>query len=251
VNRIVWLGHSTVLMDLDGVHLLTDPLLRMNVSLLRRTAPIDASALDGIDAVLISHVHQDHLDLSSLRRIGTGTPVVVPRGAGRLLSRLGFTSVTEVVAGEGHRFGDVRVKATPAVHDAHRRWRGVRAPCLGYVVEGSARLYFAGDTDVFPEMADIRGDLDLDVALLPIAGWGPSLGPGHLDPRGAAEALTLLRPRTAVPIHWGTLRPLHVRRTARYLHDPPVDFARYAAEAAPDTRVVVIPPGGTLNLDMP
>lgn len=249
MNRIVWLGHSTVLVDLDGVRLLTDPLLRMNVSLLRRTTPVDASALGDIDAVLISHVHQDHLDLASLRRLGTGTPIVVPRGAGRLLARLGFTSVTEVVAGDRHAVGPVRVHATPAVHDAHRRWRGVRAPCLGYVVEGSNRLYFAGDTDVFPEMAEIGADLDL--ALLPVAGWGPSLGPGHLDPRGAAEALKLLRPRTAVPIHWGTLRPLHVRRTARYLHDPPVDFARYAAEAAPDTRIVVIPPGGALDLDIP
>ena len=81
---------------------------------------------------------------------------------------------------------------------------GVRATAVGFMVSGTTRVYFAGDTDIFPEMEGLGESLDL--ALLPIWGWGPSLGPGHLDPGRAAEAARLLAPRTVIPIHWGTMR---------------------------------------------
>ncbi len=245
MNRITWLGHSTVLVDLDGVRVLTDPLLRNHVVFLRRTTPVDAAAADRIDAILVSHVHRDHLDLPSLRRLGRHVPIVAPRGAGGYLTRLGFSSVSEVAADDETHVGGLRIRATPAVHDA-RRGR-LHAASLGYLFQGSSRVYFAGDTALFPQMADLADDLDL--ALLPIAGWGPSLGPGHLDPSQAAEALALLRPRVAVPIHWGTLRPLHVSRKAAYLHDPPHEFARLARGTAPDTHVIVVPPGDSLEID--
>ena len=109
-------------------------------------------------------------------------------------------------------------------------------------------IYFAGDTELFDGMSEI--DDALDVALLPIAGWGPTLGPGHLGPREAAVALTRLRPRVAVPIHWGTLYPLGLRfRRDRVLADPPREFARHAAELAPEVDVRVLAPGEALNLD--
>ena len=74
---------------------------------------------------------------------------------------------------------------------------------MGYLIRGSHQIYFAGDTDLFEGMATLAPDLE--IALVPIWGWGPSLGPGHLDPRRAAEALRLLQPLLAVPIHWETL----------------------------------------------
>ena len=78
---------------------------------------------------------------------------------------------------------------------------GRPADALGYVIAGGGRrVYFAGDTELFEEMSELR---PIDLALLPVWGWGPSLNPGHLDPAGAARALALLRPRVAVPIHWG------------------------------------------------
>jgi len=153
--------------------------------------------------------------------------------------------VNEVAAGDETHVGGLRIRATSAVHEA-RRGR-LQAASVGYLVQGSSRVYFAGDTALFPQMAGIAEDLDL--ALLPVAGWGPSLGPGHLDPQQAAEALALLRPRVAVPIHWGTIRPLHVSRNAAYLHDPPREFARIARETAPDTRVIVVTPGDSLDID--
>ncbi len=110
----------------------------------------------------------------------------------------------------------------------------------------SERVYFAGDTDIFPEMSAIEG---IDLALLPVWGWGPHLGPGHLNPDSAADALALLRPRAAVPIHWGTLWPLGMGRvTPRRLSQPPIDFQRCAAEKAPEVTVLLTPPGETVPI---
>jgi L-ascorbate metabolism protein UlaG (beta-lactamase superfamily) len=116
-------------------------------------------------------------------------------------------------------------------------------PSLGYVVEAASRVYFAGDTDVYDSMATLA---PLDVALLPVWGWGPRVGEGHLNPRTAAEALRLLRPRVAVPIHWGTFRPVYLR--GRPPADAPREFARHAADLAPEVEVRILQPGETLTL---
>jgi L-ascorbate metabolism protein UlaG (beta-lactamase superfamily) len=197
-DRLRWLGHSTVLIELDGVRLLTDPLLRSRVLHLRRSPPLPLDGLAELDAVLISHVHYDHLDLPSLGRLGRKIAIVAPTGAGRVLGRRGFASVIELSAGDETRVGPLVVHAVPAEHAA-RRLLGPQVEALGYVVRGSKRLYYSGDTALFPGMADLSPRTD--VALLPIWGWGPSLGTGHLDPRSAARALALTRPGVAVPIH--------------------------------------------------
>ena len=244
-----WIGHSTVLISLDGIRLLTDPLLRALVAHLRRRVPVHPDALEPVDAVLVSHAHHDHLDFASLRRVGRATHVVAPRGLGSLLRRRGFTDVHEVDVGEVHEIGPVRVRATYAEHGGARPPFPRGAPALAYAVLGSRRLWFAGDTDLFPEMDGLVPDLD--VAFLPIWGWGPSLGRGsHLDPERAAEAAALLRPRVAIPIHWGTYAPLHrgLRTPPGFLADPRETFVRAAAQKAPDVDVRVLAPGDALPL---
>ncbi len=120
------------------------------------------------------------------------------------------------------------------------------ADCLGFLIRGSTRIYFAGDTDLFPEMVDLADDLD--VALLPVWGWGPNLGPGHMNPKRAAEALTLLRPRIAIPIHWGTFYPLGLGWFKKQLlTEPPQLFYRYASEMMPETDIQILPPGSMFN----
>jgi L-ascorbate metabolism protein UlaG (beta-lactamase superfamily) len=92
----------------------------------------------------------------------------------------------------------------------------------------------------------------LRLALLPVWGWGPSLGPGHMDPGRAAQAVARLRPQTAVPIHWGTYFPFPLgRRGHRRLEDPPREFARKASELAPEVEIRVLEPGQTLELGAP
>lgn len=249
-DAVTYVGHATVRIALDGTRLLTDPLLRARVTHLRRRAPVSPEAFRGVDAVLISHAHFDHLDVPSLERLGRTTPVVLPRGCGALLRRRRFAHVVEVDVGETVTVGAVSVRATEAEHDGGRGPFGVSGPALGYVVEGTRALYFAGDTDLFPGMADV-GRGSLDVALVPIWGWGPSLGRGgHMDPERAAEAVALLRPRVVVPIHWGTYHPLHLglRDVPAYLRDPPEQFVRAVAATAPGVEVRVLRPGETLAL---
>ena len=236
--RLTWLGHSTVLVELDGVRLLTDPVLSRRVTYLRRHAAALEAPRD-LDAMLVSHAHWDHLDVRTLARIGRTLPVVLPRGAGRLLRRRGFTRVIELDAGEETRFGTVVVRAVPAEHDASRGPLGLRSQALGFVISGSRTIYFAGDTDLFEGMTELAPAVD--AALLPVTGWGPRLPPGHLDPHRAAIAASRVRPRVAVPIHWGTLAPVWSKPE----DEPPLAFEREVRAVAPEVEVRILPVGGS------
>jgi L-ascorbate metabolism protein UlaG (beta-lactamase superfamily) len=239
---LTWIGHSTVLLELDGVRFLTDPLLRSRVAHLRRVHALDSTALGHIDAVLISHAHYDHLDVPSLRRLDVTIPVVAPLGSGSVLRRAGRERIRELEVGEEIAFGGVTVRATQAEHAGGRAFH--RSESIGFAIEGSASAYFAGDTDLFAGMADLG---PFDLVLVPVWGWGSSLGEGHLDPHRAATAVSLLRARVAVPIHWGTYYPLHQRR-GPFLSEPPLEFRRAAAEVAPETRVEVLALGESLEV---
>ena len=245
--QIQYVGHATVVIDLDGVRLLTDPLLRSRVAHLRRVVPVDAKALRGVDAVLISHAHYDHLDLPSLERLGKKLPVVVPRGLGRLLRKRRFESVLEVELGETFSVGALEIRAVEAEHDRSRGPFGFSADPLGYVVSGSASVYFAGDTDIFDGMAEIG---PVDVALVPIWGWGPGLGAGHLDPERAARAVALIEPKSVIPIHWGTYFPIHLglRGKPGFVEIPPAQFVAEMTKVVPDVPVTVLRPGESVDL---
>jgi L-ascorbate metabolism protein UlaG (beta-lactamase superfamily) len=245
VSRVTWIGHATTLIELGGARLLTDPVLRNWLAHLRRHgAPPAAGTADGVDAVLLSHMHLDHLDVPSLKLLPRETQLLAPRGAGGFLRRHGFLQVEELSAGDRVEIAGVEIAAVPAVHDG-RRWPwGARADTIGYVAGG--RVYFAGDTDLFEAMAELAG---IEVALLPVWGWGPSLGQGHLDPEGAAQAAALVQPRLAIPIHWGTFFPrLLARIKPDRLTDPPHEFAAAVRALAPDVEVRVLEPGQSVSL---
>jgi L-ascorbate metabolism protein UlaG (beta-lactamase superfamily) len=233
--RITWVGHATVLLELDGTRLLTDPILRKRIAHLRTVQPPPGrNELGQIDAVLLSHAHRDHLDVLSLRRLGRGVPVLAAEGAVRSLRRRGFRgTVDSISAGEARTIGRLSVEATPAVH-------GRPGSAVGFLVRGSTSVYFAGDTDLFPGLAGLADPLD--VALLPIWGWGPTLGEGHLDPERAAEAVRMLRPRIVIPIHWGSLHPLGMSGAA-FLREPPETFLRLVRDRAPGVEVRLLKPG--------
>lgn len=251
-----FLGHSTVRVEMAGRTVLTDPLLADTVGLLRRVVPLpDPVTWAGVDVVLISHLHGDHLHLPSLRSLGPDVRIVVPRGAGAWLRGRGFPRVDELSAGEGITDGDLRITAVRAEHSGHR-WgpRSTHGPAtesLGYLLEGDgSTVYSSGDTGLFEGMG-VLAKRAVDVALLPVWGWGPNLGPGHLDPVTAADAVALIRPQVVVPVHWGTLAiagmtrvPSPVRdRMRRLLIDPPHSFAAEVAARGLDAAVAVTAPG--------
>jgi L-ascorbate metabolism protein UlaG (beta-lactamase superfamily) len=244
---IGWLGHASAIVELGGVRFLTDPALTRRLAHLRRHHAVDLGSLDGIDVVLISHVHMDHLHVPSLRLLGA-VSVVVPVGAGDWLRRSGFPDVHEMAAGDRIRFGATTVDAVPAVHPAGRGPHSrLRAAPVGYVLRAAqGSVYFAGDTDLFDEMAQLG---PVDVALLPIAGWASTLGPGHLDAQRAVSAAELVVPRLVVPIHWGTYSPISGRRRPPgWLHRPAEQFAAAMTGAGQGARLRVLSPGGRLEL---
>ncbi|HEY8082622.1 MAG TPA: MBL fold metallo-hydrolase [Solirubrobacterales bacterium] len=247
--RVTYVGHATVLVEMDGVRRLTDPVLRRRVGPLRRHGPTpDPGLAENVDAVLISHLHHDHADAPSLRRLNRGVPVLASPGAGGFLEDLGFGDVRELAPGESAGVGGVRVTATEANHPARGRRFERASQAVGFDLTGQQRIYFAGDTDLFDGMEGIGGD-GIDLALLPIWGWGTSIGAGHLDPERAARAAALLSPRAVVPIHWGTLYPLGLARfRPDPLRSPPHEFATWMRALAPQVEARVLSPGEATSL---
>ncbi|UZN04900.1 MBL fold metallo-hydrolase [Cellulomonas sp. S1-8] len=227
-----WLGHATVVLDVGGVRIVTDPLLRRHAGVLRRRgdrAPLP-SEWRGADAALVSHLHHDHAELGSLRMLGP-VPVLAAPSSARWLGDHGLHGVG-VAQGEWHTLaaGDVQVRTVPAEH-GHRPMPHRPNAATGFVVRGGGlTVWFAGDTGPFPGLARVPelAGAPVDLALVPVGGWGPRLSGGHLDPVEAARVCALVGARVAVPVHWGTLHAPASRRL------PPgwMDRAGRAFEAA-------------------
>jgi L-ascorbate metabolism protein UlaG (beta-lactamase superfamily) len=183
--RLTWLGHSTVVVDVAGVRLLTDPLLRRHAAPLRRAWPQpDPGLWHGVDAVLLSHLHHDPAELASLRML-PGVPVLTLPPLAAWLRRRGLEGV-DVPVGERYAVSDrVDVVVVPAEH-RHRPMPHRPSHACGHLVdsrEGTAWL--AGDTELFEGLDVVRSSArsgSVDVAVVPVGGWGPRLSRGHLDP---------------------------------------------------------------------
>ena len=257
--RVTYVGHGTVLVEMDGARILTDPSLKRWTGALRRYGDLpDPSTAHRIDAVLISHLHLDHLDTSSLKMVPKSAVVIGPPLVGRTVHRLGFKTVIETRRDALLHVGDVEILT---VHAKHTKRRWVLSPAtepLGFIIQGSSTVYFAGDTALFHGMETLHERIDL--ALLPIETWGVRPPEGrHLSPRSAASALKLLRPRMAVPIHWGTLYvpgSAYAGKQATYAwfqktRKRPEAFAALAAEMAPEVDVRLLDPGESLTIAPP
>jgi L-ascorbate metabolism protein UlaG (beta-lactamase superfamily) len=243
-------GHSTMLVELDGVRIITDPLFRSSLLHLQRHAPlVDLERYGNPDVLLISHGHLDHLDRRSLKLVNKSARAVVPNDCAKLMRSLGFKDVVGVSAGDVIEVGSLEIRAIHADHGGSRMPWNATAETLGFVVEGTQSFYYAGDTDLFDEMADIGRDIDL--AFIPVWGWGPKLGVGHLDPLRAAKAVELIEPRIAVPVHWGGYLPAGmVKRRPDLLVEPPRKFRRIVEESAnTDARVELIEPGDEISIE--
>lgn len=254
--RLTWLGHSSVVIDIDGVRLLTDPLLRRNAGLLRRVGPTPSpQAWGSPDGVLISHLHHDHAELASLQMVA-GAPVLTgPRNARWLAGKLGADTPDLAdgtwAAVRGRAAEQVQVRLVRADHGA-RPMPHRPNEAHGHLVRSEHTVvWFAGDTSVYPELAELPelAGRPIDVALLPIAGWGPRLSAGHMDAAQAVQACRVVRPRAVMAIHHGTLHPPVVPRGASdWMHRPMREFRHQLAEACPDVRLLDVPLGGSVEV---
>ncbi|MCB7137740.1 MBL fold metallo-hydrolase [Cellulosimicrobium marinum] len=257
---VTWLGHSTVVLDATApggppTRLVTDPLLHRHAGLLRRRGDRPAEVWRDADAVLLSHLHHDHAELRSLRLL-SGTPVLTAPANARWLRTKGLRGVglDDTWHDVGDPDADVAVRLAPAVH-GHRPMPHRPNAATGHLVRvGRApgvRVWAVGDTERFGAMAHLAALAGgpVDVALVPVSGWGPRLSGGHLGPVEAARACAEVGVRVAVPVHWGTLHAPGVRNLPRgWMDHAGAAFEAAAHREAPGTRVVVLAPGESWSL---
>ncbi|MCY3694569.1 MAG: MBL fold metallo-hydrolase [Chloroflexota bacterium] len=236
-------GHATCLIELDGRVLLTDPLLADRIFSIRRICPtVDPACLPNIDLVLISHLHHDHCHPESMRALNGNPTYLVPHGGGEFLARHSIGPLVEAGPGDQLELLGLQITCLAVDHSGERVPFGPHAPALAFEICGSRRIYFVGDTGYFEPMRP--GPQPLDVALLPVAGWGSSLGPGHLDPQEAARAANHLRPRWVIPIHWGAYRNvLPTITSAGQTPGPAQQFVDALETLTADIEPVVLRPG--------
>ncbi len=254
--RITWWGHSTTTIEENGTRLLTDPVLTSRIAhLRRRRGPAPLPEAGDCDAILVSHMHADHLHPTSLPLVAPGAALVVPRGAAKLIDnecgKQFSDRCIEVAPGNQVRIGGLDITAVTAHHDGRRLpWSSYTGPALGYRIEGSPSVWFAGDTDLYDGLAAEAGPVDL--ALVPVGGWGPSLGAGHLDSEKAAEAVRRVRARVAIPVHFGTVWPIGCDWLRPEMFLPPGErFRDVMGELDPAVKVELLVPGESAEVISP
>jgi len=217
--RATWLGHSTVMLEVDGVRLLTDPVWGARASPSQlvgpkrfQPVPVALRALPPVDAVLLSHDHYDHLCYPTVRALAkTGVPFVTSLGVGAHLEAFGVPPerITELEWWQSHRLPgtEVEITAAPSQHFSGRGLKDRNATLWSSLVVRSPkhRVFFSGDTGLTDQYAEIRTRLGpFDLVLLEVGAHHPSWGDIHLGPENALEALRLLGGGAFLPVHWGT-----------------------------------------------
>ena len=218
--RVTWVNHSTVLLQMNGINILTDPVWSERVSPVRFTGPKRHRApglrfedLPPIHLLLISHNHYDHFDTSTLKRLARRGPdqpaVFCPLGLEKPLRRIGFRQVHALDWWQEQSWRDMRIHCVPAQHFSARwPWDRNRTLWCGWLVEtGAGNVYFAGDTGFSSVFEEIRARFPaIRLALLPIGAYDPEwfMGPIHMTPEQALEARSILSAEVAMGIHFGT-----------------------------------------------
>ena len=217
--RATWLGHSTVLLEIDGLRVLTDPVWGARASPSRlagpkrfQPVPVPLKAMPEIDLVVLSHDHYDHLDYPTMRALAPGAvPIVTALGVGAHLEAFGIAPerITELDWWQSHRLpgSELEVTATPSQHFSGRGLKDRNATLWSSMVLRTARhrVFFSGDTGLTTQYAEIAQRLGpFDLVMLEVGAFHPSWGDIHLGPENALKALALLGGGAFLPVHWGT-----------------------------------------------
>jgi L-ascorbate metabolism protein UlaG (beta-lactamase superfamily) len=217
--RATWLGHSTVLLEIDGARVLTDPVWGMRASPSRligpkrfQPVPVPLRQLPPLDVVVISHDHYDHLDYPTIRQLSRGeTPFVTSLGVGAHLEAFGVRpdKIIELDWWESYALPEreLTITAAPSQHFSGRTPKSRNSTLWSSLVIRSRRhaVFFSGDTGLTGEYRTLRERLGpFDLVMLEVGAFHPAWGDMHLGPEHALEALALLGGGPFLPIHWGT-----------------------------------------------
>jgi len=214
---MTWLGHSTMLLEMDGLRVLTDPVFGERASPVSfagakrfHKVPATIDELPSLDAIVLSHDHYDHLCGASIRALATkDVPIVTPLGVGARLERLGFRDamIHELDWWESVTVGGLSFTATPSQHFSGRSLTDRNRTLWSSWVIASEQhqVFFSGDTGLTPEFSQVHERFaSFDAVMLEIGAWHPSWGDIHLGPENALRAFEMLGGGTLVPVHWGT-----------------------------------------------
>ncbi len=255
---VLWIGHSTFLIRIGGLTILTDPVFSQTASPLEISGPrryvppaLEIDELPRVDVILISHNHYDHLDDASLAKLGTRFPeaaLLLPRGNEDHGRAAGFHGTLGIDVGESLTVAGVRLLALPAYHDTSRfGLDAYQTRALGYSLRAArgGSIYFAGDTGYGPVFKQIRRAYGAhDVALVPIGAYEPhkETRAVHVSPEEALQVATDIGAKLAIGMHWGTF-PL----SGEPVFEPARRFMR--ARRPGGVRPLALRIGGSMNLD--
>ncbi|PRQ00001.1 metal-dependent hydrolase [Enhygromyxa salina] len=247
--RVTWLGHSTLLVEIDGHRVLTDPIWGPRTAPLTWLGPerwypppIPLAELPTIDAVVISHDHYDHLDQPTIDRIkGWDTTFIAPLGVGAHLAYWGVpeSQIVELDWWQQTRVGSLDIVCAPARHASGRQLFDQNATLwAGYAFVGpDHRVFFSGDTGLFPGMTEIGDKLGpFDLTMIEAGAYGQAWPDWHIGPEQAVRAHQMLRGQVMLPVHWGLFN------LAYHGWTEPIERTLVAAEAA-GVRVAAPRPG--------
>lgn len=245
--RITYIGHATNLIEIGGLRIMTDPFIRNSIAHLKREAsPVSRGLIENIDAVLLSHHHQDHLDFKSIKKVSPDIVIGGPETSSILAKRK--IDALDLDIGEEIEIGEVTIRAVYANHPHTKNipFKRNSGTPVGFLISAQKKIYFAGDTDLFAEMKELRSE-EIDLAALPVWGWGPRIGAGHLNPKTAAVAAEMINPEKAIPIHWGTYFPRVIKKGRDTLNWPGPLFKEEVGNLNPETEVFVLNPEDSID----
>ena len=204
-DSVTFIGHSTMMYDLDGVKIITDPLLYNQIKHIRKNTPIVRESIPRqFDLILLTHFHMDHFHYPSLRLLDKTAQVIAPHGAKRRLNRLGFSKVIEVGVAETIEFAGLKISTALCNHDGRRFYSGKWRDTLSYIIKSSQYTIFScGDT----ALTDSFDGIACDVAFMPVGCYTPAeLQDKHCSPEQSFKMFQAMHGKIFVPIHFGTLQ---------------------------------------------